>query len=184
MESSVPEVRFDDQRAIRIFPRALLKHAVLVPIPRTQDDDEIPTCIRPGWGGLQVFYGDYYAFIKDGKVDYGSAKEQWEAMHVMIAPGYWVKTGIPTAYRATEPCRIVTLIPSNDGGIKEASYVVKAGDLVVRQPGGEVQHIKAEKFEGIYYTEDEVKMLGLNTMTDDEFTAWALDQVRESVPAV
>ncbi|HUO61940.1 MAG TPA: hypothetical protein VMT96_00625 [Candidatus Bathyarchaeia archaeon] len=183
MDQDVPEVRFDPERAVRIFPRPVAKHAVLVPIPLTESGSEIPTFILAEWGDLQVFYGSYYGIVQGGEVIYGSAKDQWENMHSPITPGYWVKTSVPRAYRATEPCRIVTMIPSDDDGIREANFVLKVDDLIVRQPGGEVQHIKAEKFEGIYYTDDEAVLLGLIHMTDEQFAAWAVEMVRELVPS-
>ena len=182
---SIPEVRFDPDRAQRIFPRPVLKHAVLVPIPKSQDDADIPTFIRPEWGGVQVFYGDYYGIITGNgdAIGYGSAREQWELMHAQIQPGYWVKTCIPTAYQAVEVCRIVTLIPSDDGGIREANFALQPGDWIVRQPGAEVQHIKAQKFPGIYFTQEEAVQLGLVNMTVSQFSDWALPPVEALVPS-
>jgi hypothetical protein len=152
----------------------------LVKIPLTDDGSEIPTFIKPGWGGVQVFYGDYYAIIIDGVVDYGSAKLQWEQMHTPVRPGYWVKTVVPTAYRAQEVCRIVTLIPDKNGDIKEANYVLQPGEWIVQQPGGEVQHIKAAKFGGIYFSQEEAEVLGLTGMTLDEFSTWAVAQAHQT----
>ena len=181
--TTVPEVRFDASSATRVFPRPEVKNAVLVKIPRTEDGSEIPTFIKPEWGGVQVFYGDYYGVISEGTLAYGSAKEQWEAMHVSLGPGYWVKTAVPTAYKATEPCRIVTLIPNDDGSIREANYTLQTGDWILRQPGGEVQHVRAAKYEKIYLTENEVAINGLQEMTDAEFGEWALSQAWELMPA-
>ncbi len=182
MSHEIPEVRFDMENARPVFPRPNLKHAVYITIPHTDTQDELPTFITPEWGGVQVFYGDYYGIVQDGKVIYGSAREQWEQMHTVVAPGYWVKTSIPTAYRATEKCRIVTLIPTDDGSIREANYVLNIGDWILRQPGGEVQHVKAEKFEGIYFSDIEIAELGLLRMTGEEFAQWATAQVRDLVP--
>ena len=185
--SPIPEVRFDQEVARPIFPRPVLKHATLVRIPQTDDSAELPTYIKPEWGGVQVFYGDYYGIIGllEGKsvVIYGSAKEQWEAMHTLIVPGYWVKTAVPTAYAATEPCRIVTLIPTDDGSIREANFILEVGDQIVRQPGGEVQHVKAAKFDGIYFSDSEAQALGLTDMSAEQFAEWAVSQVRQSIPA-
>jgi hypothetical protein len=172
----VPEVRFNEEETYRIFPRPIAKCAVLVQIPLTNDEQEMPTFIRPSWGGVQVFYGNYYAIVENGVVVYGSAKDQWLAMHSQIKPGYWVKTAVPTAYQATATCRIVTLIPSDDGGIREASYTLEPGDWIVRQPGGEVQHIKAAVFEDIYFSREEARSLGFNLMTDTDFAIWAAAQ--------
>lgn len=173
-EQNLPEVRFDLDMGMPIYPRPVIKHAVLVPIPRTEDGSEIPTFIKPEWGGLEVFYGDYYAIITEGMVVYGSAQEQWEAMHTSTSPGYWVKTTVPEAYRASERCRIVTLIPSDDGGIRETSNVVEPGDWIVRQPGGEVQRISAEKYDKIYFSQQEAEAFGFDQMSDEEFSDWAV----------
>ena len=181
--TDLPEVRFDLEMGAPIYPRPVPKHAIRVPIPRTEDGSEIPTFIKPEWGGVQVFYGDYYGIVVDGILVYGSAKEQWEAMHTHISPGYWVKTAVPMAYQATQPCRIVTIIPSEDGGIREASNVVETGDWVVRQPGGEVQRIKAKNYSGLYFTAGEAAKLGLTAMTHEQFASWAVAQVYALVPS-
>jgi hypothetical protein len=171
----VPEVQFDEYMAVPIFPRPVVKHAVLVRIPITDDGAEIPTFIKPEWGTVQVFYGDYYAIIgNDGSVIYGSARIQWEQMHSLTSPGYWVKTAVPLAYQVSESCRIVTLIPSDDGGIREASVNLQPGDWIVRQPGGEVQHIKEAVFETLYFSQEEAEQLGLTAMTAEQFAEWAV----------
>lgn len=175
----IPEVRFDESQARRIFPRPVLKTAVLVPIPLTEDGSTIPTFIEPEWGGIQVFYGSFYGIVIEGKIAYGSAKEQWEHMHTQVRSEHWVKTAIPAAYRADRPCRIVTLIPSDDGSIREANFILQHGDWIVRQPGGEVQHIKAAKFAGIYFSDEEAAALGLTLMTLEEFSTWAVRQAAE-----
>ena len=175
-DQDIPEIQFDEKKAMAIFPRPELKQAALVPMPHLDTEGTLPTFIRPEWGGVQIFFGDYYAVIKNGIVIYGSAKEQWEAMHSVISPGYWVKTAIPTAYVATIPCRIVTLIPDEHGIVKEANFVLSPGDWIVRQPGGEVQHIKKEKFAKLYFTPDEALNLGLMAMSNAEFGDWAIAQ--------
>ncbi|MFZ1301532.1 MAG: hypothetical protein WAQ27_03065 [Candidatus Microsaccharimonas sp.] len=174
-QAEVPEVRFSFDDAYPIYPRPQVKNAALVHIPLLEEGGDLPTFIRPEWGGVQVFYGDYYAIVKDGEVIYGSAKEQWEAMHTETYPGSgsWIKTAVPLAYRASEACRIVTLIPDESGAIKEASFVLKPQDWIVRQPGGEVQHIKAEKYPTIYFTPAEAVELGLTQMSATEFADWA-----------
>lgn len=178
--SQVPEVRFDESIAQPIYPRPVLKQAALVEIPKAEGGHELPTCLKVSWG-VQVFYGDYYLIISGGKSQYGSAYDQWRNMHTQVTPDYWVKTAIPTAYRATEPCRIVTLIPSEDGGIRETSFTLEVGDWIVRQPGGEVQHIKAHKFDGIYFSNEEAVELGLTVMSAEEFADWAKAQVSATV---
>ena len=177
MSDALPVVQFDPSIAVRIFPRPELKTAAFMPIPRLEGGVELPTFIRAEWGEVQQFLGDYYVVIRDGKVIYGSAQLQWELMHVQITPGQWVKVGIPTAYQATEPCRVTTMILLEDGALRETSVELQPGDWIVRQPGGEVQHIKAEKMPNIYFTASEVAELGLDTMTQPEFSDWALAQV-------
>lgn len=177
MTDALPVVKFNDDLATRIFPRPELKEAVYVPIPKLEGGVELANYIVPEWGGVQQFLGDYYAIVNDGKVVYGSAKEQWELMHAEIAPGRWVKVGIPTAYQAIERCRVVTLILMEDGALRETATELNPGDWIVRQPGGEVQHIKEEKMPRIYFTADEAVGLGLHVMTQPEFSDWALQQV-------
>jgi hypothetical protein len=155
--------------------------AALVPIPHAEDGSEITTFIKPEWGGVQVFYGSYYGIISNGVVIYGSAKDQWEAMHSQVRHEHWVKTAVPLAYQASGPCRIVTLIPADDGGVREANYTLEPSDWIVRQPGGEVQHVKAAKFGAIYFSHEEAVALGLTGMTSDEFADWAVGQVRRVV---
>lgn len=177
-DTNPPEVQFDHAKAIRIFPRPNLKHAVLVPIPQAASGDDLPTFIEAEWGQPQVFYGSYYAIIKGDRVIYGSARVQWEAMHSAVGtmPGFWVKTAIPIAYQATEVCRVVTLIPTEGGSVREANFILKPGDWVVRQPGGEVQHIKQEKAPQLYYSMEEAMELGLHTMSAEQFATWAIAQ--------
>lgn len=183
-DNIIPEVKFDPSLGVRIFPRPEPKNAVLVPMPAIAGSEmEIPTFIKPEWGGLQVFYGSYYAVIKEGKVVYGSAKDQWEAMHQMVRPGFWVKTAVPTAYQAQEACKIITFIPDDSGDIKEASFTLKPNDWIVRQPGAEVQHVKAENYEHIYFTSLEATSLGLTLLSSDEFAAWATDRAYNLITA-
>lgn len=183
MNSTIPEVRFDANRGIRIFPRPIVKYAVLVHIPLTEDGAELPSFIRPEWGTVQIFYGSFYVVVDrdKGVAAYGSAKQQWEAMHSMIRPGYWVKTAVPLAYTATEPCRIVTLITNTQGEVREADYVLDAGDWIVRQPGGEVQHVKASRYPDIYFSKEEAATLGLDAMTPEQFAQWAVNEARAAI---
>ncbi|RYH28866.1 MAG: hypothetical protein EON54_22985, partial [Alcaligenaceae bacterium] len=141
-ETEIPVVTFDEAQAVRIFPRPELKSAVYVPIAKL-GELELNTYLLAEWGGPQQMLGDFYAIIRDGRVAYGSARLQWEAMHYQISADSWVKVGIPRAYQATEHCRITTLILQDGSSITETNYVLQPGDWIVRQPGGEVQHIKA-----------------------------------------
>lgn len=178
-DNSIPEVVFNPDAGVRIFPRPQHKQAVLVSIPTTSDENVLPTFIKPEWDGVQVFYGDYYAIIVDGRVVYGSAKDQWENMHTRVADqtDRWIKTAVPKAYMASEPCRIVTLIPGRGGGeVRETNYNLNPGDWIVRQPGGEIQHIKADYFPAIYFSDEEAKEAGLPEMSDAEFANWAIAQ--------
>jgi hypothetical protein len=187
-DASIPEVRFDHARAQRIFARPdNVKHAVLVTIPSLSGGELLPVFIEPEWsekGNVQrqVFYGAFYAIVDaQGNVIYGSAKDQWELMHTAIRPGgYYVKTCVPRAYQATETCRVVTLIPQSDGSIKEASYTLEPGNWIVMQPGGEVQHVKAEKYNRIYFTQAEAEELGLTEMSDAEYRDWVIEQVLQA----
>lgn len=174
---SVPEVVFDASVAVRIFPRPIVKNAAIVTIPITSDGSELPVFIKPEWGGVQVFYGSFYLIINsEGGPGYGSARKEWEDMHFEVRPNYWVKTGVPTAYQATAPCSITTHIPSDDGGVREAIYVLEVGDWIVRQPAGEVQHVKARQYGRIYFSQEEAKALGLNEMSAEAFADWAVAQ--------
>lgn len=174
--SKLPVVKFDDTQAVRVFPRPELKTAALVSVPLLEGGVELPSFIVAEWGGIQQFLGDYYAIIRDGEVVYGSAQVQWDLMHTMLSPGVWVKTGIPTAYQATEPCRITTLILLEDGAVRETSVELEPGAWIMRQPGGEVQHVREEKMPKIYFTQEEAETLGLTEMDQATFATWALRQ--------
>lgn len=177
-DNDLPVVKFDDNAALRIFPRPELKTADFVQTPRTQDGSELPTVIQAEWGQPQMFLGDFYVIVRDGVVVYGSAAIQWRFMHTEMEPGRWVKTGIPLAYQATEHCTVVTLIMGEDNSIREAKTVVNPGDWVVKQPGGEVQHIRAAKYPTIYFTAQEAQDLGLVHLTSEQFAAWAVAHIK------
>lgn len=182
----IPRVNFDDGRAFPIYPKPVAKHAALVRVPMTDDGFEVPTLIKPEWGGIQNFLGDYYAIIRaDGVVRYGSARLQWEAMHTRLAPAYWVKTAVPLAYRATEVCRVVTYVLDQAGDTtREVSCRLEPNDWIVKQPGGEVQHITESKYREAYFSQAEAEALGLPAMSAEEFAAWALAEARPFVPVV
>jgi hypothetical protein len=182
-EKDVPEVTFDLERAFPIYPRPELKNAVLIMPPVAVGGGDLITSICPEWGGVQSFLGDFYAIVREGVVVYGSAKDQWENMHEQIMPGYWVKTAVPLAYQATERCRIITLVPNDLGGIRETSFTIEASDWIVRQPGGEIQHIKQAKYSTIYFTDAEVWELGLTNISAETFKKWASGYVKAHATA-
>ena len=167
-----------------IYPRPELKQAVLVviPEPATNADDLLPTFIQTGWGQVMTFFGSYYGVVVNGVIDYGSAKIQWENMHTLLdqTRGLWVKTGIPQAYQIQRPSRLTTMTPGNP---RETVYTFRPGDWLVRQPGGELQHIKFEKIDGIYHTDVEAHALGLNQMSPEQFADWAVAQASAKLSA-
>lgn len=178
----IPEITFDETLSERVYPRAELKHATLVRVP-VLDGVPLATYIRPEWGGVQFFQGNYYLIIgEDGAARYGSAYYQWLNMHSEITAGYWVKTAIPTAYQVDRQCRLVTLIPTIEGGVAETNYVMAPNDWVLRQPGGEIQHVKIVKFPDSYYSREEAADLGLHGMSGKQFRDWAIAQVSSLIP--
>jgi hypothetical protein len=152
MAEQFPELKFDDNKARPRFPIPILKHAVLVPV-----QDGYPTHIRPEWDdtGLspQVFIGSWYAMLNkdETEVRYGSAKDQWENMHIAVEAtdrhfSGWLKVLVPTGYHTDEIHDIVTLINDENqpGGFREARKTIAEGTLVLKQPGGEIQHVRSE----------------------------------------
>ncbi len=132
-------------------------------------------------GGVQVFYGDFYVILQGSMVRYGSARLQWENMHTEFLPGLWVKTKVPLAYSTDRACRIVTLVEDDDGAFREMGYDLAPGDWIVRQPGGEVQHIKPHKYPEAYFSEEEALALGLYQLSAEEFAEWAIAQAHATV---
>ncbi len=177
-ETETPVVTFDETRAVRIFPRPELKEAVYVSVAKLDNEFELNTYLRPEWGGVQQMMGDFYAIIKHGRVVYGSARLQWESMHYQISEDEWVKVGVPLAHPVTERCRVITLILQDDATLKEASVELQPGDWIVRQPGGEVQHIMKEKLRQIYFGADEIVEHGFDDMSDEQFRDWVLEHIR------
>jgi len=182
-KAELPEVVFDDARAVRLFPRPEPKMAVRIFIPRSESGEELPTAIKPKAGGLQVFYGDFYGLVDEvGDVRRGSAKDQWEVMHVKVDPLHWVKVLTPQGYVAAEPCKIVTRILGQNGDIIPEHFdVVNPGDWIVKQPGGELQYIRAAKYPKFYFTQEEAEERGLGGMGSEEFAAWAVEQARRLI---
>ena len=192
--SSVPEAKFQSEKAIRYFPRPDVKWAVLVPV-----HPEFPTFIQPEWdteGNCpQVFIGDYYLIIDDaGRGRYGSAQIQWENMHRRVpfsrhlgarppATG-WVKVLCPMGYEVDEACELVTLIPTSTSEIRESRKLIQPGTLVLRQPGGEFQFVRPVDRAATYYEPAEADKLGLTPMTPDEFTDWVVAQATRQLAGV
>lgn len=181
--SQLPEAVFDDSRAMRLFPKPAPKMAVLTLVPRTDDGKELPTFIKPRAGGVQVFYGNYYSLIDhEGVVRRGSAEAQWEAMHARVGPYHWVKIVTPQGYVADRRCRIVTLIPAENGDtVEEHNDEVNLGDWIVRQPGDELQYIRLPKYPSFYYSQAEAEALGLVDMTAEEFSTWAVERAHAMI---
>ena len=181
-ESELPEVRFDENRAVPCFPRPEIKYAVLVPFYA-----KFAINIRPEWDkdgkNPQSFIGDFYLiFHKDGRPRYGSAKEQWENMHVRVGAFTWIKVLVPTGYHVDEACNMVTWITDEETGrIEESRTSIEAGTLVIKQPGGEFQFVRPEDEAKTYYTTEEARGLGLHDLTIEEFGRWAVNQAKAMV---
>ena len=182
MSEQFPELNFEENKAKPRFPIPILKHAVLVPV-----QDGYPTHVRPEWDdtGLnpQVFIGSWYAMLsQDGsQVRYGSAQKQWENMHIPVAatsrhPKGWLKVLVPTGYHTEETLDVVTLIDdrSQSTGFREARKTIGAGTLVLKQPGGEIQHVRPEDEECTYFSEAQASYLGLPNMPVEQFATWAV----------
>jgi hypothetical protein len=181
---------FRDDLAIPRFPRPVVKWAVLVPI-----QENYCTWITPEWDddgtAPQNFEGSYYLVIdEDGKGRYGSAKLQWENMHHKLpmtrlitgVPAIgWVKVEVPTGYHVTEDCVMVTSLIPIPGLHEVPKKAIKAGTLVLRQSGNEVQFVRPENEDSAYFSEDEARALGLYDMTLPEFQEWAVAQAMKTL---
>lgn len=178
-----PELVFEDERATPRFPIPVIKHAVVVPV-----HENFPSFIQPEWDddghNPQVFIGNYFLILDDdGRGRYGSAYDQWINMHRQIPPTpgqtatSWVKTTVPMGYHTGEDLDIVTMIPDPNivGGIQEARKTIGGGTLVLRQPGGEIQHVRRADEEKTYFSSHTAEMLGLTSMTLVEFDIWAIE---------
>jgi hypothetical protein len=177
MGRSVPTIDFDRAKAQPLFPQPLVKHAILIQVPKGVQGFQIPSSLDSSWGG-QVFVGDFYAIIPFGEevTRYGSAKLEWEGMHVRLRPRYWVKTGVPTGYQVDRACRVKTRIPTHGTSVEETTAEMRKGDWVLVQPAGEIQHVQHEKFPGIYFMPEQAAALGLARMTPEQFRDWAVRQ--------
>lgn len=178
-----PELVFDESKAEPRFPIPVIKSAVLVPI-----HEQFPSFIQPEWDedgtDPQVFIGSYYLVLDgDGRGRYGSAYEQWRNMHQQVpaAPGQpainWVKVEIPMGYHVDEITDIVTLMPDpeQEEGFQEARKTIAAGTLVLRQPGGELQHVRPADEPLTYFTPEKAAGLGLPELTLSQFAIWAIE---------
>lgn len=181
----LPEIKFDESRAIPCYPRPLIKCAVLVP-----GYLNFPHSIRPEWDSTkqnpQNFFGDFYLIMDEhGGGRYGSAYDQWVNMHRQIDPDFdatwWVKVLYPVGYHIAEDCTMVTLVVSKQMTITESRKVVKAGTLVLRQPGGEYQFVRPEDEAKTYFSESEARALGLFELNSEEFAEWAVAQARTAL---
>jgi len=185
-DQSAPVHVFDVSRATPWFPRPVVKWAIRVPVP-----DNFPTFIQPEWDQTgttpQVFYGSYYLMLDPhGRGRYGSAAVQWEAMHTQldlaqvvigVPTAAYVKIAVPIGYRVTNRCRIATSVPLGGGHVFESEKEVEAGTLILRQPGGEIQHVRAVDEVETYFSNGEAQHLGLHhILADGIFPAWATNQ--------
>lgn len=178
-----PEFQFDDTRATPRFPIPVVKYALLVPVA-----DGYPTHIKPEWDqdgtSPQVFIGSWYAMVDrtEGRVRYGSAQDQWENMHTRVNPGErhpeggWVKTLVPVGYHVDQALDLVTMIPdpSMPQGFAETRKAINPGTLVLRQPGGEIQHVRPADEVSTYFSSAQSEHIGLDRLPIEEFSAWAV----------
>lgn len=138
-------IQFDDAKAKTYRPIPQLKIGKIVEKP----DDEVTT-ITASWGTMD-FHGSYVQVYdrETGEPDYGCALDEWLAMHERVEgePDGWVKTASVQAYQTDHAGTLVTRLA---GGSFETIASVVAGDWIVRQIGGEVQHIKEAKFPQLY----------------------------------
>lgn len=176
-ENQLPEARFDEAQGMPYFPRPVIKRAALVP-----GFEGFATNLRPEWDddgtNPQVFIGSYYLILdENGKGRYGSAHDQWVNMHRRVLPEadptLWVKVKVPIGYHVSEPCVMITLIPEEDGSIRESKKAIMAGTLVLRQPGGEFQFVRPQDEAETYFSEVEARELGLFDMSAQQFNVWA-----------
>lgn len=183
MATANPEFRFDDTLASPRFPIPVVKYALLVPVA-----DGYPTHIKPEWDqdgtSPQVFIGSWYAMVDrvEGRVRYGSARDQWENMHTRVNPsdrhpeGGWVKTLVPMGYHIDEALDLVTMIddPTMPHGFAETRKSIHPGTLVLRQPGGEIQHVRPSDEGSTYFSSAQTEYIGLDGLQVDEFADWAV----------
>lgn len=178
----IPRLEFDEATARTFFPRPVPKNALLFAPPIPEGGGEQATNIRPKWGGVQSFFGQFYVVGSGSEVGYGSAKIQWELMHRQIdperLPALWVKVTPVMAYLATGRAMLYTFVHDPSGGTRETGVEVSPGDWVVQQVGLEVQRIEPSDFSRLYFTEQEAADLGL---TRETFDQWAIRQARESI---
>lgn len=138
-------IQFDGMKAKTYRPIQQLKIGKIIEKP----DGEVTT-ITASWGTMD-FHGSYVQVFdrETGQPDYGCALDEWLAMHERVEdePDGWIKTASVQAYQTD---RAGTLVTRLAGGSFETVAPVEVGDWIVRQIGGEVQHIKADTFPKLY----------------------------------
>ena len=108
--SNTAIVEFDSSKAKFYQPHRVVKQAVLVPVP-----DGIETTIDADWGAPQTFVGAWYAIYVDGKVGYGSAKQEFEETHGRadeMENGFFKNTPIEAYRYEGEKATVVTTLAS------------------------------------------------------------------------
>lgn len=136
---------FDGDRASRFTPRpSFVKTAVLVVVV----DPEAVTRIRTPFGE-QSMRGSFYV-VAEGNGSYGAARAEFEASHVEVEPGRWIKSEPVVAYQVDEASAVVTELASGRESVVEA----RPGDWVVRQNSGEAMTIRPDEFNERYEPAD------------------------------
>lgn len=146
MPDNVPIHEFDELRAMPFRSRSdFVKTAILLHLA---DPDAVVEVKAPF--GREVMKGDFY-LVSSAEGSYGAAKKEFEAGHVEVAPDRWVKRSLVMAYRATEICRVDTILAD---GTHEVTVEAQTGDWIVRQALGEVMVVKPNAFADRYEPAD------------------------------
>jgi hypothetical protein len=127
----LPLHTFEERKARRYRPNPeLAKTAILVELT----DPTASVEILASFGESQTLSGAFY-IVAEGGGSYGSSREEFERSHTQVAPNQYVRAADVLAYRATEPCRVETVLSD---ATRETTVVARPGDWIVRQPRGEV----------------------------------------------
>jgi hypothetical protein len=127
----LPIHTFEERRARRYRPNPeLAKTAILVELA----DPTASVEILASFGEFQTLSGSFYV-VAEGDGSYGSSREEFERAHTKVGPNQYVRAADVLAYRATEPCRVETVLSD---ATRETMVVARPGDWIVRQPRGEV----------------------------------------------